>query len=67
MSAIEIHNQLQALHHERALASIEGLGRDSAYFSDLEQEITVLRAAYVLSAVTEIARLRADLSGPLLG
>ena len=49
------------------LASIEGLGRDSAYVSDLEQEITVLRAAYVMSAVTEIARLRADLSAPQVG
>jgi hypothetical protein len=67
MSAIEIQDHLQQLHAERALALIEGLGEDSVYMADLDDEITATRSAYVGSAVTEIASLRAELSGPQLG
>jgi hypothetical protein len=35
--------------------------------ADLEDEIAATRHAYVVSAVTEIAVLRADLSGALEG
>jgi hypothetical protein len=66
MSAIEMHIHLQELHVERALAAIEGLARDPAYMADLEEEITATRHAYG-AAVTEIASLRAQLSGPQLG
>jgi hypothetical protein len=38
-----------------------------AYLSDLDGEIEVWRAAYVGAAVTEIASLRAALSGPQVG
>ena len=65
MSAIEMQDHLNQLHAERALALMEGL--NSAYMADLEDEITVTRHAYVGAAVTEIATLRAELSGPQVG
>jgi hypothetical protein len=67
MSAIEIQDQLQQLHAERALALIEGLEGDGAYMADLDDEITAARFAYVGAAVTEIASFRARLSGPQVG
>jgi len=67
MSAIEMHTHLQQLQAERALASIEGLGSCAPYLSDLDEEIVATRHAYVGAAVTEIATLRAELSGPQLG
>ena len=63
MFATEMHNQLQDLQAERALARIEGLASDSAYMADLEQEIAATHSAYVGAAVTEIASLRAQLLG----
>ena len=67
MSAIEMQTHLQQLEAERALALIEGLGNSAAYMADLDDEIAATRHAYVAAAVTEIAVLRAELSGPLLG
>jgi hypothetical protein len=67
MSAIEMHTHLQQLEAERALALIEGLGNSAAYMADLDDEIAATRHAYVAAAVTEIAVLRAELSGRLLG
>ena len=67
MTAIELQNHLQGLQAERALASIEGLESQSAYMADLDDEIAATRHAYVLAAVTEIATLRAELSGPQVG
>jgi hypothetical protein len=67
MSAIEMQTHLKELHTERALASIEGLGSDSAYMADLDHEIATVRHAYEVAAVTEIATLRAQLSGPQVG
>ena len=67
MSAIEMQTHLQQLEAERALALIEGLGNSAAYMADLDDEIAVTRHAYVAAAVTEIAVLRAELSGRLLG
>jgi hypothetical protein len=67
MFAIDMQNHLQDLQTERALASIEGLAGNSAYMADLEHEIAATRAAYVGVAVTEIATLRAQLSGPQVG
>jgi hypothetical protein len=64
MSAIEMQTHLQELEAERALALIEGLGDSAAYMADLEDEIAATRHAYVVSAVTEIAVLRADLRRP---
>jgi hypothetical protein len=67
MSAIEIQSHLKDLHMERALASIEGLSGDSAYMADLDDEIVETGHAYVATAVTEIASLRAQLWGPQEG
>jgi hypothetical protein len=60
-------NHPRELQTERALASIEGLSNDSAYMADLHDEIAATRFAYVGAAVTEIAMLRAQFSGPQLG
>jgi hypothetical protein len=67
MSAIQMQEHLRELQTERDLASIEGISNDSAYMSDLENEIAATRSAYIAAAVTEIATLRAQLYGPQLG
>jgi hypothetical protein len=67
MFAIAMQNHLQDLQTERALASIEGLSENAGYMADLEHEIAATRAAYIGAAVTEIATLRAQLSGPQVG
>ncbi len=67
MSAVEMQIRLQGLQTERALASIEGLAGNSAYMTDLENEIVATHFAFVGEAVTEIATMRALLSGPQFG
>jgi hypothetical protein len=67
MFATRMHLHLKSLQAERALASIEGLASNSAYMADLDQEIAATRSAYVGAAVTEIATLRGQLSGPQVG
>ena len=67
MTAIHMHNQLQELHAERALASLEGLALQDSYMADLDEEIAAVRSAFVGAAVTEIATLRALLSGHQVG
>jgi len=42
------------------------LACEPAYMTDLEDEILATEAAYVASAVTEIASLRADLGEQLI-
>ena len=66
-AAVEMHTHLLELQAERALASIEGLAVNSAYMADLGGEIEATTSAYVGAAVTEIATLRAELSGPQVG
>jgi hypothetical protein len=67
MLAIEMQTQLKELQAERMLAGLEGLAPDGAYMADLDDEIAAMRQAYVGAAVTEIASLRAELDGPLVG
>jgi hypothetical protein len=67
MTALDIQNHLGELESERMLASLMGLSEDPAYMADLTDEITAARHAYVGAAVTEIATLRAELSGPQVG
>ena len=67
MKAVEIQGHLAELKAERALAVDAGLGDVDAYMADLDVEIEATRQLYVASAVTEIATLQAELSGPLLG
>ena len=67
LTATDVKRQLDLLHEERLLAVEIGLAADGAYMADLEDEIVACRAAYVGAAVTEIATMRAELSGALLG
>jgi hypothetical protein len=67
LSASELHNQLQELQAERALAESTGVAAIASYMDDLERDIARSHAAFVGAAVTEIATLRGQLSGPLLG
>ena len=67
LTATDVKRHLDLLHEERLLAVEIGLAADGAYMADLEDEIVAVRAAYVGTAVTEIATMRAELSGPLLG
>ncbi len=66
-TAVDLHARLELLLLERALAAVEGLAADPAYMADLDDEITATRRAYAGTAITEIATLRAQLSGPLQG
>ena len=67
MPASELHIRLKELRAERLLASSEGLAANTAYMADLEDEIAEVSDAYVGAAVTEIAVLRGELFGPLVG
>ena len=66
-TAAEMREHLQLLRLERALAEANGCATDPVYLSDLDDEIASTRTAYVGAAVTEIASLRAELSGMARG
>jgi hypothetical protein len=66
-TAHNILEQLRELYLERALAKVNGLDSDRPCMADLERDIVDHRRAAVGAAVTEIATLRAELSGPLHG
>jgi hypothetical protein len=67
MSAAELRQHLKLLELERLEAETVGLSGCESYKRDLEQEMEACRAAFVGAAVTEIAQLRARLSGALAG
>jgi hypothetical protein len=67
LTTTDIQQRLDELESERMLASLVGLAADQAYMSDLRNEIDATREAFVGAAVTEIATLRGQLSGPLFG
>lgn len=67
ITAAGLRRHLVALNAERAAADLEGLTANREYMTDLADEIAAERYAYVGMAVTEIAGLRAALSGPLQG
>lgn len=67
MCASEIKSQLASLRNERALAEIEGLAGNATYMRDLDSEIAATRAAFVTTAVIEIATSRAELLGANFG
>jgi hypothetical protein len=67
VTAVEARTHLFELEAERALAIDVGIGAVDAYMADLDQEIEVWRQYYVVSAVTEIAILRGELSGRNVG
>jgi hypothetical protein len=66
-AVLDNRRRLQELHLERFVALTTPLASEPAYMADLEDEIVATRAAYVAAAVTEIAALRAHLSGRLSG
>jgi hypothetical protein len=67
MYAVEVQIHLSELLVERALALLEGLASNGAYMADLDEEIAATRHAYIGAAITDIATLRGELSGPQLG
>jgi hypothetical protein len=67
MSAAELHHHLRLLQLERAEAQEIGLTDGDQHQRDLEDEMAHCRAAYLGAAVTEIAILRRELSGRLVG
>jgi predicted trehalose synthase len=67
MTAAQLHGYIGELKAERATALQTELANVEAYMDDLEEELEVVRDLYVISAVTEIATLRAELSGTLVG
>lgn len=67
MNVSEIRAYLTLLQLERMEADAAGLTGCEAYMADLEDEISLCRAAFVGAAVTEIAVARGELSGRLAG
>ena len=67
MSVLELRKHLLELHAERALAEETGVASIASYMADLERDIARSHAAYVGAAVTEIASLRAQVSGRQYG
>jgi hypothetical protein len=67
MTATDARQQLQRLQAERLDAVDAGLGDNALYMAELESDIASSHVAYVALAVTEIATLRAQLSGPQVG
>ena len=66
-TAAEVRGHLVELEAERALAHVTGVAEVAAYMADLDEEIEFNRQLYVAYAVTEIATLRAEMSGALAG
>jgi hypothetical protein len=67
MTAAELRTHLVELEAERSLALMSGLSEVHSYMDDLAEELETCRELYIGSAVTEIATLRAELSGPQMG
>jgi hypothetical protein len=67
MTATDARIRLHRLEAERLDAVEAGLGDNALYMDDLKSDIVASHALYVGLAVTEIASLRAQLSGPQRG
>jgi hypothetical protein len=67
MSTADLQHRLRLLALELHEAQHIGLIDSQPYRHDLEEELAECRAAYVGAAVTEIATLRAELSGRQIG
>jgi hypothetical protein len=66
-TAAQALNRLRDLRFELAIAEPAGLLDDASYMQDIREDISASEELYVGLAVTEIASLRAELGGPLLG
>jgi septum formation topological specificity factor MinE len=60
-TATDLRERLELLLAEREVARVEGLAGNELYLQDLDEDITAFRAAYIGTAVTEIATLRGEL------
>ena len=67
LTALDVREHLTRLQAERALASLEGTASDDPHLSELDDEIASTYEAYVGAAVTDIATLRAEMSGRQVG
>ena len=67
MPAAAIGEELWLLRVERFEADTIGLSQWAAYISDLEDEIAACVHEIIRASVTEIALLRAEATGALLG
>jgi hypothetical protein len=67
MNSSQIRAQLARLQLERIDAEEVGLGGNETYMADLEEEIFECRAVLTLTAVTEKAVARAEISGRQFG
>ena len=63
IKAVDVRGRLIQLDAERAMSQGTELADIPSYMADLEEEIEVTRQLYVISAVSEIAELRAELFG----
>jgi hypothetical protein len=66
-SAADIRAHLDRLFLEWRQAESAGLGLLGPYMADLAAEIAACHVVFVAASVTEIARLRAELSGVQVG
>ena len=66
-TALDALRHLESLQEERALAELTGLTADADYIADLDDDIVGAEHWFVGLAVTEMATLRAELSGALQG
>ena len=67
MPAAAIGEELWLLRVERFEAHTIGLSEWAAYITDLEGEIAACLHEFIRASVTEIALLRAEATGALLG
>jgi hypothetical protein len=63
INALDLRGRLIQLDAERLETAATGLAEIPSYMADLQEEIEATRQLYVLTAVTEIAELRAELFG----
>lgn len=66
-TAASLRQRLWALQGERLEALDAGLGANTLFMADIDREIEYTNDMFVGTAVTEIALLRADISGRLEG
>lgn len=67
ITAVELRAHLNLLQLERLEAKFAGLGECQTYLAELDEEIADCRSAFEGAAVTEIAVLRGELFGRLMG
>jgi uncharacterized coiled-coil protein SlyX len=66
-AAADLRTVLYQLTAERLDALELGLARNEMYMAELNEEIAEARHAYMIAAVTELATLRAQLTGAAVG